>query len=468
MLRPGYVRSYESTLRLLVERGHDLQLLFTRPAGEKPNEPPHPALPLGGTLSLLTPVAARSQNDRWRSVALAVRLAGDVGRYLDPRFAVAPELRARASDRLRSERIPPLVSSAMKPIETRVSSVSNQCASNSIVWLSLALERAIPVAEPAKELLRAESPDVVLVTPAVEFGSDQVEWIKAARKLRIPSGVCVASWDNLTSKGLLHANPDRVFVWNEAQRREAAELHGIVRSSVVATGAPRFDEWFERRATRRPEELRGQVGLDPGRPHVVYVCSSAFIAGDEIPFVERWLTSLRSSREPDLRDVGVIVRPHPQNPAHWAGLDLDKFGNTTIWPQRGAFPADEASRADFFDSMAHAVAVVGLNTSAQIEAAIVGKTVMTVREPGNASMTLHYRYLQRPYGGFVHEAVGLTDHREQLAAVMRGVVDDRERLARFVGSFVRPQGIDQPATPILVDGIEGLTVNRSRTMLSLR
>jgi hypothetical protein len=468
MLHPGYVRSYESTLRLLLERGHDLQLLFTRPAGDKPNEPPHPDVRLSGPLSLLTSAAARTEDDRWRSVALVVRLAGDVGRYLDPRFAPAPKLRGRASDRLRSERIPPVVSSAMKPIATRVRSVSNKWAGTSIVWLSLALEHAIPVAEPAKELLRAESPDVVLVTPGVEFGSDQVEWIKAARALRIPSGVCVASWDNLTSKGLIHAEPDRLFVWNEVQRREAAELHRIVRSSVVATGAPRFDEWFERRTTRSPEELRDDVGLDPSRPHVVYVCSSSFIAGDEIPFVERWITSLRSSREPDLRDIGVIVRPHPQNPASWTDLNRDNLGNTTIWPHRGAFPADETSRADFFDSLAHAAAVVGLNTSAQIEAAIVGKSVMTVRDPGNASMTLHYRYLQRPHGGFVHEAVGLTDHREQLLAVIRGAVDDRKRLARFLGYFVRPQGIDQPATPILVDGIEALAVNRFRTMLSLR
>lgn len=456
MLHPGYVRPYESTLRLLVARGHDLQLLFTRPVGETPHEPLHHELAVGETLSLSMAV---NENDSWRSVALAVRLAGDVGRYLHPRFAPAPDLRARAGERLSSNRIPPFVSLATKPIVARVSRMSNARASDAIVWLSQAVEQVIPVAKPVKELLQAERPDVVLVTPAVEFGSDQVEWIKAARKLRIPSGVCVASWDNLTSKGILHAKPDRVFVWNEAQRREAVELHRVYPSRVVATGAPRFDEWFERRATRRPEELRHEIGLDPDRPHVLYACSSAFIAGDEIPFVERWLTSLRSSRASELQDIGLLVRPHPQNSARWSGLDLRRFGNATVWPPGGAFPADEASRADFFDSIVHSAAVVGLNTSAQIEAAIAGRSVMTVREPDNASMTLHYQYLQRANGGFVHEAVGLGAHREQLAAVMRGVVDDRTRLARFLGSFIRPQGIDQPATPILVDGIERLAVN---------
>ena len=38
----------------------------------------------------------------------------------------------------------------------------------------------------------------------------------------IPAGVCVASWDNLTNKGVIRSDPDAVFVWNEAQRRAAA------------------------------------------------------------------------------------------------------------------------------------------------------------------------------------------------------------------------------------------------------
>jgi hypothetical protein len=33
------------------------------------------------------------------------------------------------------------------------------------------------------------------------------------------------SWDNLSTKGTLHVAPDLMFVWNERQRREAAELH---------------------------------------------------------------------------------------------------------------------------------------------------------------------------------------------------------------------------------------------------
>src|SRR5439155_1412024 len=78
------------------------------------------------------------------------------------------------------------------------------------------------------------------------------------------------------SKGLKFA-PERVFVWNEAQRQEAVELHGIPADHVFATGAQLFDEWFERRPSGSQEEFVRQVGLDPRLPYVAYVASSSFI-----------------------------------------------------------------------------------------------------------------------------------------------------------------------------------------------
>jgi hypothetical protein len=49
-----------------------------------------------------------------------------------------------------------------------------------------------------------------------------------------------------------------------------------------------------------------------------------------------------------------------------------------IWPRAGANPVDSEARADYYDSMFHSVAVVGVNTSALIESGIVGRPVFTV------------------------------------------------------------------------------------------
>src|SRR5207245_2631923 len=169
------------------------------------------------------------------------------------------------------------------------------------------LERAIPTSRRIDRFLRESAPDVVLATPIIEFASSQVEYVKSARKLRIPSAVTVASWDNLTGKGLIRVVPDRVFVWNEIQVEEAVELHGMPPERVVATGAPKFDEWFERRPRGTYPEFALRVGLAPDRPFLLYVCSAPFIAPEEVGFVRTWLEALRSERDSHLHDIGVLV-----------------------------------------------------------------------------------------------------------------------------------------------------------------
>ena len=59
-----------------------------------------------------------------------------------------------------------------------------------------------------------------------------MELLKSARALGIPAGIFVTSWDNLTNKGSLKFVPERVFVWNEVQARDAVELHRIPRERV--------------------------------------------------------------------------------------------------------------------------------------------------------------------------------------------------------------------------------------------
>ena len=83
-----------------------------------------------------------------------------------------------------------------------------------------------------------------------------------------------------------------------------------------------------------------------------------------------------------LRDAGVLIRPHPQNVEPWQHAELHDLANVAVWPRAGGNPVDAATRADYFDSIHHSAAVVGVNTSAQIESAIVGRGVHTLLVPG--------------------------------------------------------------------------------------
>ena len=69
----------------------------------------------------------------------------------------------------------------------------------------------------------------------------------------------------------------------------------------------------------------------------------------------------------------------------------------------------------FFECLHHARAVVALNTSAELEAGIVGRPVYTVLSTDAAAdgqaNTVHFNYLLREHGGFVHYAAGPRDAR---------------------------------------------------------
>jgi hypothetical protein len=100
---------------------------------------------------------------------------------------------------------------------------------------------------------------------------------------------------------------------------------------------------------------------------------------------------------------------------------------------------------------------VGLNTSALIEAAILGRPVFTVLDPEYRETqegTLHFHYLPRANGGPVTVAGDLPEHLEQLAQSLSrdGQPDPADR--EFVRRFVRPRGLERPAVGVLVDALE--------------
>jgi hypothetical protein len=446
MSSPEYLRFYDTTIAELAARGHDVVIAANTMRDAKPVR----FDALGDTRGRVRVVGlVPARGDRWSTFAHWVRGTMDWARYLHPHLASASTLRAR----MKRQGLPLLLQWA-----DRISSVGDAHVRR-IMRLLAACERAIPVAPPLTAFVDAHRPDLVLVSPLVEAASEQVDLVRAARARGIRTAAMIASWDNLTNKGDLRISTDRVVVWNEAQKREAVELHRVPADSVAVTGSQVFDRWFGRSPSRTRTEFCAAVGLPPAKPYVLFVGSSVFISRVEVPFVRRWIEALRAAADPALRDLGVLIRPHPYNGAQWADADLGGLGDVAVWPRGKHNPVDEPNRADFFDSMHHSVGVVGINTSAMIEAAIVGRPVLSILTPefsGSQEGTLHFHHLLPEHGGFLRVASSLDEHVAQLAAVLRNPDAAREELVGFVRSFIRPHGIDRACTPILVDALEQL------------
>lgn len=443
------VDTFEGVIDALLDAGHVVKLAVQERDEERDQRL---AARFGSRVELVTPPDGRG--DRWRATAPLLRAARDLAQYSRPAYRAATKLRQRAADRFLKQlgldgRIDGDALAMGTQAAERVRSALEQ------------LEQALPSDPLHEEFLARQAPDVVLITPGVHFGSVQSDVVKSARARGIPVWMLLFSWDNLSSKGALHVAPDLLFVWNERQRAEAAELHDYPPDRVVVVGAPRFDEFFALRPKASRDAFHRPLRLDPSRPTLLYVCSSRFIAERELPFVRSWLRAVRSAPEP-LRSANVIVRPHPDivldEDSPVESVTWNELPMATGWVQR---PFDDpgavvlrttyATPQAFFECLHHAAAVVGLNTSAELEAGIAGRPVLTLlsREEGadGQSNTLHFDYLLREHGGFVACAETMASHVE---ALRQTLVEppDAAAITGFISAFLRPCG-DQPVAPLL-------------------
>jgi hypothetical protein len=443
----SYLRLFESGIAELARRGHQLQLsadqeelMGGRRMVERLAEQ-YPGITLG-----TTPGRAPTA---WSELARRLRLGIDYLRYLDPRFDSTPHLKARARDR------------APRSIVAIAERLGTAGSRDRFARLLRTLERGVPPSPQLEDFIRRHAPDVVLITPLVGLGSPQMDHLAAAKAVGVRTALPVASWDHLSSKAIIRNCPDLLLVWNDIQKREAIEMHGVAPERVVVTGAHCYDQWFGRAPSRSRESFCSRVGLRSDLPFVVYLWSSLFRGtASEAAFVEQWVEAVRTSGDPRLKNIGILIRPHPARLDEWREIDLSGYENIASW---GAHPVDDEAKNDYFDSMYYSAAVVGLNTSAFLEAAVVGKPVHTVLiddiSRHNQEGTIHFHYLLDVNGGLLRVARTLDEHLHLLADSLAPEGGGDVKANRFVEGFIRPLGASVAATPRFADAIEALAAS---------
>ena len=454
----GLIRHLDVVIKELADRDHVVRVAC--PDGDRP-------LPesLQGYPHVSEVTCPKKRGDEWRQHASILRRARDYLRYLETPYEGATKLRARAFEKfantLTGERAP--VKSGLSEAALELPGAVRTRLSESFI----SFEALLPGDPDIEQFVQNEAPDAILVSPLVDLGSAQTEYIKVAQDLGIPVGMVLFSWDNLSTKGVMHVLPDAVFIWNERQRVEARELHGVPDDRLFVGGAPRFDEFFELGPATSRNEFADLLGFNPHVPVITYLGSSKFVSDDERNFIETWVDRIRSAELNSLRDANILIKVHPDLKRDWHPGEIERldwrghgradvsrpFGKSSVAAVRAPFGASQI----LFDCLYHSAAVIGLNTSAELEAGILGKAVLTIHASdgvadGQAS-TLHFHYLLESAGGFVRVARDLEEHIHQLSQVVmqredQGVVHD------FIREFLRPAGINIRATTVLVDQIE--------------
>jgi hypothetical protein len=441
----GYLRFFRPSIERLVERGHDVRLLLSTADHGDPEQRWLDRMAERPGFSVeVDPHGLPTHRN-----TLHVRLR----RTLEYLYYLQPGERNRALLRMRIKDAPRFVRRL-----TRLPLLRRAAVLRSLYRLVAALDRAMPVPGAVTAYVERVRPDVLAVADPGGIRSVYSVYVAAAKRAGVPVASCVASWDNLTTRQLLRAVPDALLVWNDRQVDEAVAIHGVPRERVVTTGAPHFDDWFA--WTPRPRDaFLERVGLDPARPFVLWAGGALFeyeSPRTEAEYAQEWLEALRA--EPELREVGVLFRPHPSRLESWQAVDLERGPQAAVWPRGGmTFPIDDEAKADYYDSIYHAAAVVGLNSSAMIEATIVGRPVLSVVAPEFHDSQLgaaHFSYLLDASGGVVHVAETREQQFAALARVLAGADDGAEARRRFVRDFVRPHGLERPATEVFVEALE--------------
>jgi hypothetical protein len=164
------------------------------------------------------------------------------------------------------------------------------------------------------------------------------------------------------------------------------------------------------RAVETAEAFRRRVGLADARPVILYAASAPEIAPNrsEVALFRKWLTCVRNANDAALREVNVLIQPHPANRQAWDGFVAND--------ERVLLSSAEPVASD--GSLAHSVAVVGLNTAAMLEAGLVGTPVIAIFSEKFADKQDEPRFQDLRRHGLVDLQPTMALHLAALAAAL--------------------------------------------------
>lgn len=436
----GFFRHFDTVVQHLCDEGHDVKVL-TRMANKGDEDE-------GYQEEMVASVAAypngaydfalHKRHDALKARIRGLRAAANYAIYFRDQHN-SPQLGERMAGAC-----PPLLRDLV------ASRGGRRLVSTDGLWTAYReLQRRLPADPSLLRQVSAQRPDVVVACPFIYTMSADVEYIRAAQRLGVPTVAAIASWDNLSTKGAFHLLTDSVLVWNDSLACEAELIHAIPRERIVSTGAAKFDAYFELGPTMSRERFCAAVGIDPGRPYLLYLGSSHQVAGNETGFVADLARALQD--DPRTAGVTIVVRPHPLNAAAWAKFEGEGI---RVFPARGQRPDLPRHRDDYLNTLSHAAAATGVNTTAFLEAAIADRPCLSVVSERHRQGQVdrgHFHHLLA--GGFLQVAPDLAGAVEAMAGILDGADPRRSQRRRFVEQFVRPAGGDRPAGEVMAQAI---------------
>ena len=299
-----------------------------------------------------------------------------------------------------------------------------------------AITRLMPVNRQFARAVDAAAPDLI-VFPSSAYDPIGNDVARIGRAQHIPTLFLVDNWDNLSSKSIFWAIPDRLGVWGPQSVEHAVRIQRIQPTRVEPLGTPRFDTYFHLRDTEVDRPFDFTYALFVG-------CALPF---DEVEALHILDDAIERERS-EFGDLRLVYRPHPwrQPRLREAPFVASDFRHVVLDPQLEGYE-DRSTRKipalDYYGPLLrHAEVVVAPLTTMLIEALIFGKpTVAIVYDDG-----VHFASPSRAFAAYEHfrglediPSVRLCRERRDLSASFRDAWRARGAIDRAAADdAVRP------------------------------
>jgi hypothetical protein len=434
MPHEGYFVFFASAVKELLRRGHLIRVLFDGteklawPPGAPTNEP---RLKFGLMHTLRDPL--------WSTLSMTVRLCMDYLRFFRPEYREFPKFLGSMKFRL-----PMYFVNAMNNLYFRWRLNENIL----LKWLNQ-IEHLLPTDHSVVQTLRDEPLDALVVAPMVEPGSFQADYVRSARRRGIPTGICFAGWDDITNKGFVRGAPSRTFVWTRTHAVQAIASQGLPKESIRVVGLPHVDSQ-SLIPSLGADEFMSKIGMNKASAFLFYYAPSGLYYGIHEPrFGVKWLESIRSSENEELRKIPVLIWTDDRS--LWDSVDLFAYNAFLI----------SADVLLFNDAIYYCTAFV-MSVSSNMEvisrALLRGKSLYLLAGHLEAQRTASFyfkRFLLKN-SGTVRFSETLSDHIHQLSTDLGPNRISRTNAAVAAKAFL-PNGYDTSPAIILADEIEALS-----------
>jgi hypothetical protein len=132
----------------------------------------------------------------------------------------------------------------------------------------------------------------------------------ATRKLKIPAGTFIFSWDNLSSKSRMMGVFDYFLVWSHLMKSELLTFYpNVSDTKVKVVGTPQFEPYAMPKYASKPEDFRKKYNLESTITTICFSCADASIGPNDPVVIKAIAEGIRSNAI--TAKVVLIVRTSP-------------------------------------------------------------------------------------------------------------------------------------------------------------